>query len=111
MLLGLMLRKEAKTLTALQQQESVSTLSRTLNLYEWPLDELIATRRSLISAALKKRRTKPGRPSFIYLILDDTVVSKRGKKFPALRFHFSSTEERGDPSGSAAGLPCSRLGR
>ena len=94
MLLGLMLLKEAKTLTALQQQESVPTLSRTLNVYQWPLDKLIATRRSLISAALKQRRTKRGCPPFIYLIPDDTVVSKRGKKLPALGFHFSSTEER-----------------
>ena len=94
MLLGLMFLKEAKTLSALQQQESVPTLSRTLNRYQWPLEELIATRRSMISAALKKRRTKRGRPPFIYLILADTVVSKRGKKLPALGFHFSSTEER-----------------
>lgn len=43
-LLGLMLLREAKTLTALQGEESVPTLSRTLNAYEWPLEELIATR-------------------------------------------------------------------
>ena len=35
MLLGLMLLKEAKTLSALQQQESVPTLSRTLNVYDY----------------------------------------------------------------------------
>jgi len=39
---GLMLLKEAKTLTALKHQESLPTLSRTLNVYEWSLDELFS---------------------------------------------------------------------
>jgi hypothetical protein len=94
MLLGLMLLKEAKTLTALQHQESVPTLSRTLNLYPWPLEELSAVRRSLITQALKRRRKKRGRPPFVYLILDDTVIPKRGKNLPALGFHFSPGEDR-----------------
>ena len=66
MLLGLILLKEAKMLSALQQQESVPTLSRTLNLYEWPLDELIATCRSMISAALEEASHK-ARTSAIHL--------------------------------------------
>ena len=93
-LLGLMLLQQAKTLTALKYRESLPTLSRTLNVYEWPLDELRAVRRALITQALKKLRTKRGRPHCLYLILDDTVVPKRGKKLPALGFHFSSSEER-----------------
>jgi hypothetical protein len=36
MLVGLTLLKEAKTLTALTCHESLPTLSRTLNVYEWP---------------------------------------------------------------------------
>jgi len=94
MLLGLMLLRETKTLTALRCQESVPTLSRTLNRYVWPLEELSRTRRSLITQALKKRRKRRGRPPFVYLILDDTVVAKRGKKLPALGFHFSPSQER-----------------
>jgi SRSO17 transposase len=89
-----MLLKEAKTLTALQHQESVPTLSRTLNVYPWPLEELIALRRSLITQALQRRRKKRGRPPFVYLILDDTVLPKRGKKLPALGFHFSPSQDR-----------------
>jgi len=94
MLVGLMLLREAKTLTALKCQESLPTLSRTLNLYPWPLEELRAVRRSLISQALKRLRQKRGRPPFLYLIIDDTVVPKRGKKLPELGFHFSSSEDR-----------------
>jgi len=78
-----MLLRGAKRLTALQHQESVPTLSRTLNLYPWPLEELGATRRRLISQALKKRhrRRRGGRPT-VYLIIDDTVIPKRGKVLP-----------------------------
>ncbi len=95
MLVGLMLLREAKTLTALCSQESLPTLSRTLNVYQWPLEELRAVRRSLITQALKRLRQKRrGRPHFLYLILDDTVVPKRGKKLPALGFHFSPSEDR-----------------
>lgn len=91
MLLGLMLLKEAKTLTALQHQESVPTLSRTLNVYEWPLEELTATRRRLITQALKYRR---GRRPPTYLILDNTVLPKRGQKLPYLGFHFCPSQDR-----------------
>jgi len=31
---------------------------------------------------------------YSYLILDDTVVPKQGKKLPQLGFHFSSSEDR-----------------
>ena len=94
-LLGLMLLRGAKTLTALQHQESVPTLSRTLNLYPWPLEELIATRRRLISQALKKHyRRRRGRRPTVYLIIDDTVIPKRGKVLPWLGFHFSPSQDR-----------------
>ncbi len=94
MLVGLMRLREAKTLTALTGQESLPPLSRTRNLCFWPLEELIATRRSLIQHTLAKRRQRRGRPHCLYLILDDTVVPKRGKKLPALGFHFASNEDR-----------------
>jgi len=87
MLLGLMLLQQAQTLTALQHQESIPTLSRTLNVYPGPLEEVKATRRQLISEAL-------GRHPVIYLILDDTVLPKRGKKLPQLGFHFASSRDR-----------------
>jgi len=89
-----MLLREAKTLTALKCHESLPTLSRTLNAYQWPLEELMATRRSVIQRTLAKRRKRRGRPHFLYLILDDTVVRKRGRKLPALGFHFSPSEDR-----------------
>ncbi|MGQ9700042.1 MAG: hypothetical protein ACUVQS_03125 [Candidatus Bipolaricaulaceae bacterium] len=37
--------QRAKTLTALQGNESVATPSRTMNLHAWPLKELVPTRR------------------------------------------------------------------
>ncbi len=77
MLVGSMLLREAQTLTALTCQESLPTLSRTLNVYEWPWEELRALRRSPISRSLKRLRQKQGRPPFTYLILDDTVVPCR----------------------------------
>ena len=94
-LVGLMLLRGVKTLTALQGEESVPTLSRTMNLYQWPLEELRATRRQLIAHALQRHyRRRRGRRPILYLILDDTVVPKRGKKLPQLGFHFSSSEDR-----------------
>jgi len=95
MLVGLMLLRQAKTLTALQGDESVPTLSRTMNVYEWPLEGLIATRRQLITHALQKHhRRRRGRRPMVYLIIDDTVVPKRGKKLPALGFHFCPSQDR-----------------
>jgi hypothetical protein len=40
MLAALTLLKQAKTLTALRGEESLPTLSRTMNIYERPLQEL-----------------------------------------------------------------------
>jgi len=94
-LIGLMLLKQVKTLTALQGDESVPTLSRTMNVYEWPLEELRAARRALITQALHKHhRRRRGRQPIVYLILDDTVLPKRGKKLPYLGFHFSPSQDR-----------------
>lgn len=94
-LLGLMLLRQAKTLTALQATESVPTLSRTLNVYEWPLEEVRATRRQLITQALRHHsRHRRGPKPALYLILDDTVLPKRGKKLPSLGFHYASSQDR-----------------
>ena len=94
-LVGLMLLRGAKTLTSLRGEESVPTLSQTLNHYPWPLQELIATRRQLISQALKKRHLRRrGRRPTVYLIIDDTVIPKRGKVLPWLGFHFSPSQGR-----------------
>lgn len=94
-LIGLMLLKQVKTLTALQGNESVPTLSRTMNVYEWPLEELRATQRALITQALRKHyRRRRGRQPMVYLILDDTVLPKRGEKLPLLGFHFSPSQDR-----------------
>jgi len=95
MVLGLMLLKEAKTLTALRYQESVATLSRTLNSYPWPLEEMSATRRRLITKALQKHHgRRRGRKPVVYLILDDTVIPKRGEKLPGVGFHFCPAQGR-----------------
>lgn len=92
-LLGLMLLQRAKTLTALQHGESIPTLSRTLNVYEWPLEELRTTRHALIIRALHKHyQRRRGRQPTVYLIIDDTVVPKRGVKLPDLGFHFSPSQ-------------------
>jgi hypothetical protein len=67
-----MLLRGAKTLTALQGEESVPTLSRTMNLYHWPLEELISTRRQLISQALQRHyRKRRGRRPMVYLLLGE----------------------------------------
>jgi hypothetical protein len=95
MLVGLMLLRGAKTLTALQGEESVPTLSRTMNLYHWPLEELIAARRQLISQALQRHyRKRRGRRPMVYLLIDDTVLPKRGEKLPLLGFHFAPSQDR-----------------
>ena len=95
MLLGLMLLKEAKTLTALQYQESVPTLSRTLNAYPWALVEVKEIRRELVAQALERHyRKRRGRRPIVYLILDDTVLPKRGEKLPYLGFHFCPSQDR-----------------
>jgi hypothetical protein len=95
MLVGLMLLRGAKTLTALQGEESVPTLSRTMNLYHWPLEELISTRRQLISQALQRHyRKRRGRRPMVYLLIDDTVLPKRGEKLPLLGFHFAPSQDR-----------------
>jgi hypothetical protein len=68
--LGLMLLRQAKTLTALQATESVPTLSRTLNVYEWPLEPVKTTRRRLITQALQHHsRHRRGPKPAVYLIL------------------------------------------
>jgi len=94
-LLGLMLLREAKTLTALQSTESVPTLSRTLNVYTWPLEEVKAARLQLIRAALQhhSEHSRGPKPP-VYLILDDTVLPKRGKNLPYLGFHYASSQDR-----------------
>jgi hypothetical protein len=95
MLVGLMLLRGAKTLTALRGEESVPTLSRTMNLYHWPLEELISTRHQLISQALQRHyRKRQGRRPMVYLLIDDTVLPKREEKLPQLGFHFSPSEDR-----------------
>lgn len=95
MLLGLMLLPQAKTLTALRVSESIPTLSRTLNVYTWPLEEVRATRRRLITQALQHHsRHRRGPKPALYLILDDTVLPKRGKKLPSLGFHYASSQDR-----------------
>ncbi len=95
MLIGLMLLKQVKTLTALAGKESVPTLSRTMNFYQWPLEEMRATRRQLIAAALQKHYQRRGGPRpTLYLILDDTVLPKRGKKLPKLGHHFAPSQDR-----------------
>lgn len=94
-LLGLMLLKGTKTLSALQYQESLPTLSRTLNDYDWPLEQLVAVRQELAMKALRKQFFKrPGLCPVVYLILDDTVVPKRGTHLPQLGYHFCSTQDR-----------------
>ncbi|WP_448605119.1 hypothetical protein [Thermoflexus hugenholtzii] len=89
-----MLLKQVKTLTALQGDERVPTLSRTMNVYEWLLEERRATRHALITQALRKRYwRRRGRRQVVYLIIDDTVVPKWGKKLPYLGCHFSPSQD------------------
>jgi len=95
MLMGLMLLKERKTLSALRYRESLPTLSRTLNVYPWPLEQLAILRRQVVTQALQKQFLKRrGRRPIVYLILDDTVIPKRGLHLPQLGFHHSSTQDR-----------------
>ena len=95
MLMGLMLQEGRPTLTALQASESVATLSRTLNRYPWPLQQMIAWRQRRITQGLQQRfRHQRGRRPTVYLIVDDTVVEKRGKKLPKLGYHFASSLDK-----------------
>ncbi|MGQ9477846.1 MAG: hypothetical protein ACUVRH_05100 [Candidatus Bipolaricaulia bacterium] len=66
-----------------------------MNVYAWPLEGLIATRRQLITHALQKHhRRRRGRRPTVYLIIDNTIVPKRGEKLPQLRLHFSPSQDR-----------------
>jgi hypothetical protein len=84
MLVGLMLLREAKTLTALKYHESLPTLSRTLNVYPWPLDELRAVRRALITQALN-RLTSAGQRA--WEVPEETIASLQGLEIPVVIVH------------------------
>lgn len=77
-LVGLMLLQQAKTLTALQGDESVPTLFRTMNVDAWPLEGLIATRCQLITHALQKHhRRRRGASRFVHCPLGLALLRQR----------------------------------
>jgi hypothetical protein len=98
MLVGLLTVATHKTLSSLAQTHSISALSRFLNRYRWPAALLRTYRQQLITQQIHKRYLKKrGRRPTIYLILDDTVIPKRGQHFPGLGLHYSATQRQVTP--------------
>jgi hypothetical protein len=56
---------QLKTRTAWHSSESIPTLSRTLNVYEWPLEQVQASRRQLIREALQHHCNHSRDPSLL----------------------------------------------
>lgn len=97
-LVGLLTVATQKTLSSLAQAHSISALSRFLNCYRWPASLLRHFRQQLITKEIHKRYLrKRGRPPIIYLIIDDTVIPKRGRHFPGWGLHYSVTQKQVTP--------------
>lgn len=95
LMVGLFLSQARKTLSELTSTHSVSALSRFLNRYAWPTDQLRQWRQAQITRAIRDRYLgKRGRNPTLYLLIDNTVIAKRGGAFPGLGQHYSSTHDR-----------------
>ncbi len=94
-LVGLLTLPTRKTLTYLAGSHSIAAFSRFFGRYRWASERLKIFRQSWIRQRIHHRYLrKPGRRPIIYLALDDTVIPKRGKRFPGLGLHYSVTQER-----------------
>ena len=92
LMLGLLLCKARKTLSHLASGHSIGALSRFFNQYPWSVERLRCYRQQQLSAAMVQRYCgQRGRKPILYLILDDTVVPKRGKCLAQVGRHFCST--------------------
>ncbi|MFQ5795501.1 MAG: transposase [Candidatus Bipolaricaulia bacterium] len=91
MVLGLMVREGKKTFTNLVLLVSISALSRAFSADEWPHQAIRSLRCARIETAIIDHHLRRrGRRPTIYLMIDTTVLAKRGKTLPQLGWHYDS---------------------
>jgi len=90
MALGMWIAEGKKTLAALTYLVSEEALSRFFNGERWPKEEIHKLRKQMSEELIRSWYGGRGRPPIIYLILDGTVLPKRGKQLPKLGWHYDS---------------------
>ena len=83
-MLALFLQARGAALPEHAKRKSASSLSRFLNLYDWPTRAVIQTLRREVSKTLLERRKKRGRRPILRAIVDLTPLPKSGQ-FEGLR--------------------------
>jgi len=90
MALGMWIAEGKKKLAALTYLVSEGALSRFFNGRRWPKEEIHKLRQQMSEELIRSWYGGRGRPPLIYLILDGTVLPKRGKQLPKLGWHYDS---------------------
>jgi hypothetical protein len=90
MALGMWIAEGKKRLAALIYLVSEGALSRFFNGERWPAEQIQKLRGQMSEELLHSWYGGRGRPPIIYLILDGTVLPKRGKQLPKLGWHYDS---------------------
>lgn len=94
MILGLMVQDGSKTLTKLALLVSVPALSRAFAARGWPQPQIRSLRHQRIEAAMiAYHLSGRGRRPTIYLLIDTTVLPKRGNELPQLGWHYDSRSD------------------
>ncbi len=90
MALGMWIAEGKKVLAALTYLVSSGALSRFFNGERWPAGLIEQERRRLSEELIGKWYGGRGRPPLLYLILDGTVLAKRGEQLPQVGWHYDS---------------------
>lgn len=90
MALGMWIAEGKKTLAALTYLVSEGALSRFFNGERWPALKIRELRRQMSEELIHSWCGRRGRPPIIYLVLDGTVLPKRGEQLPKLGWHYDS---------------------
>ena len=90
MALGMWIAEGKKVLAALTYLVSLGALSRFFNGEGWPSQAIREWRRQLSQELIEEWYGGRGRPPLFYLILDGTVLAKRGKQLPKVGWHYDS---------------------
>jgi hypothetical protein len=90
MALGMWITEGKKVLAALTYLVSLGALSRFFNGEGWPFQAIREWRRQLSEELIGAWYGGRGRPPLLYLILDGTVLPKRGRQLPKLGWHYDS---------------------
>ena len=90
MALGMWLAEGKKVLAALTHLVSLGALSRFFNGEDWPSPAIRAWRWRLSEELIRLWYGGRGRPPTLYLLVDGTVLAKRGRQLPRLGWHYDS---------------------